>query len=303
MTLSKKAKLIKDLSGKTWFKVLKRTVHGALKSCHGGVMLWSDPGTGTGPLVTTSDVKICYRGLHVTNDPLMWEGEVKGHEIFVAEIPWGDPDLIVDAGSDSDKIAVNKLRLKRATNDQLLEFGIVDNPNSGSVAINSATKAHTIIVKRGEVIYHGGHHHMIHLVGTAKLNFGSSWRTPVTGHDSSTAYVESTSVRWQSEGQLELGVNANAIVEAGCPVVAGNRSVVTVRTYAYARVTVYAKSGSVVIAETDCHIIAEEGAHIVLKNGSRNVLGNRVALLTADGQFSKFMTLDGTLSEGQTIRI
>lgn len=292
MTLSKTAKMTNDrkkkiaeLSKKTWFKVLAEQ-DGKLLSCNGGEMEWErPPKDGTdGPLVTTPTVRICHEGLHVTDKPLLWNGEYPSKKVYVAEIPWSDPKLLWDS-DDSDKIAVNQLRLRNLSVAELMQFGIVD--TDMEVDINYAPgDVYEVTVKNGKLNYRASRPSGIKLFNNSDL-YTSSEGAVIHGADQSTANVNRGLVLWHSKGELKL-YRSQAFIYETCNVVAGAHAMVTVQRLGC---TVFAARGSVVIAEVDAHIIAQEDSVVVYRNGASNVVNETVAVVSAAGSFIEFAKL------------
>lgn len=292
MTLSKTAKMANDrkkkiaeLSKRTWFKILQEQGD-KLLSCNGGKMEWEKPpkdGT-NGPLVTAPTVRICHEGLHVTDKPLLWDGEYPSKKVYVAEIPWNDPKLLWDS-DDSDKIAVNQLRLRNPSAAELMQFGIVDTDTE--VDINYAPHdCYEVVVKNGKLNYRASRPSEIKLFNHSDL-YTTSEGSVIRGRGQSTANVNHGLVHWHSKGELRLFMSQAFIYEA-CNVFAGAHTMVSVQRLGC---TVFAAQGSVVIAEVDAHIIAQEGSVVVYRNGASNVMNETVAVVSAAGVFIEFAKL------------
>lgn len=292
MTLSKAArklnnrkKLKDELSKRTWFKVLEEQ-NGKLVSCHGGEMEWERPPKNgmNGPLVTSPTVRICSSGLHVTDKPLLWNGESPSKKVYVAEIPWNDPNLLWDT-DDSDKISVSQLRLRNPSADELMQFGIVDTDTE--VAIDCAPRdCYEVVVKNGKLNYRASRPSEIKLFNHSDL-YTTSEGSVIRGRGQSTANVDHGLVHWHSKGELRLFMSQAFIYEA-CNVFAGAHTMVSVQRLGC---TVFAAQGSVVIAEVDAHIIAQEGSVVVYRNGASNVMNETVAVVTASGALIEFVKL------------
>ena len=302
MALSKTAKMANDrkkkiaeFSKRTWFKVLAEQGD-KLVSCNGGEMEWErPPKDGTdGPPVTAPTVRICHEGLHVTDKPLLWNGESPSKKVYVAEIPWNDPQLLWDS-DDSDKIAVNQLRLRNPSVAELMQFGIVD--TNMEVDINDATTdRYEVVVKNGKLNYRASRPSTIKLFNNSDL-CTSSEGSVIHGADQSTANVNCGLVHWHSKGELRL-YRSQAFIYESCNVIAGAHTMVTVRRLGC---TVFAARRSVVVAEVDAHIIAQEDSVVVYRNGASNVMNGTVAVVSAAGVFIEFVKLKSPVPTNSSV--